>query len=127
MREKTTRRRTARVGVTASAAPEELFWKLAAALRKRDRRIVEGTIMNGRCLRVGDEFLALVDYKGSGLVVKLPLDRVTDLIDSGIGQPFAPAGRVFKEWVSIREPNRKLWAQLLREGVAFVAKAAVER
>jgi len=34
--------------------------------------IVESTIMNGRCLRVGKEFLALVDYKGSGLVVKLP-------------------------------------------------------
>ena len=127
MRAKSTRRRTTRGGVTASAAPEELFWKLAVELRKRDRRIVEGTIMNGRCLRVGDEFLALVDYKGSGLVVKLPLDRVTDLIDSGIGQPFAPAGRVFKEWVSIPEPNRKLWAQLLREGAAFVARAAVER
>jgi hypothetical protein len=27
-----------------------------------DARVVEGTIMNGRCLRVGEEFLALVDY-----------------------------------------------------------------
>ena len=26
--------------------------------------VVEGTIMNGRCLRVGKECLALVDYKG---------------------------------------------------------------
>jgi hypothetical protein len=67
MRAKTTRHRTTRGGVTASAAPEELFWKLAAELRKRDRRIVEGTIMN------------------------------------------------------------KLWAQVLREGVAFVPKAVVER
>jgi hypothetical protein len=50
---------------------EELFWKLAAELQAEDARIVEGTIMSGRCLRVG-KFLALVDFKGSGLVVKLP-------------------------------------------------------
>ena len=40
---------------------EELFWRLAAELQAGDSRIVEGTIMNGRCLRVGKEFLALVD------------------------------------------------------------------
>lgn len=48
---------------------EELFWELAAQLHGEDTRVVEGTIMNSRCLRVGKEFLALVDYKGSGLVV----------------------------------------------------------
>ena len=40
---------------------EELFWRLAAELQAEDSRIAEGTIMNGRCLRVGKEFLALVD------------------------------------------------------------------
>ena len=75
---------------------EELFWRLAAELQAEDSRIAEGTIMNGRCLRVGKEFLALVDYKGSGLVVKLPKARVAELIESGAGQPFAPAGRVFR-------------------------------
>ncbi len=40
--------------------PEDLFWKLAAELQADDPRIVEGTIMNGRCLRVGKEFLALL-------------------------------------------------------------------
>ena len=52
-------------------AAEKLFWELAAELQKKDSRIAPGTIMNGRCLRVGKEFLALVDFKGSGLVVKL--------------------------------------------------------
>ena len=56
----------------AQVTVEELFWRLAAEMQADDPRIVEGTIMNGRCLRVGKEFLALVDYKGSGLVVKLP-------------------------------------------------------
>jgi hypothetical protein len=102
-------------------AAEKLFWELADELKKQDERIVESTIMNGRCLRVGAEFLALVDFKGSGLVVKLPRARVEELIASGVGRPFAPAGRVFKEWLSVPEPNRRRWRALLREGVAFVA------
>src|SRR5262245_10603072 len=103
-----------------TSSPETLFWQLAAELQKRDPRITEGTIMNGRCLRVGKEFLALVDYKGSGLVVKLPRERVAELIDAGVGKPFAPAGKVFKEWLSVPSLDRALWRKLLREGLAFV-------
>ena len=99
---------------------EALFWDLAGELQAEDPRVVEGTIMNGRCLRVGKEFLALVDYKGSGLVVKLPRSRVAALIEKGVGQPFAPAGKVFKEWLSVPEPDRDRWRTLLREGIAFV-------
>jgi hypothetical protein len=102
------------------SAAEKLFWELAAELQKNDTRVVEGTIMNGRCLRVGKEFLALVDYKGSGLVVKLPKTRVEQLIASGVGQPFAPAGRVFKEWLSVPKRDRRLWQSLPLEGVTFV-------
>lgn len=103
-----------------TSSPETLFWQLAADLQKRDPRIAEGTIMNGRCLRVGKEFLALVDYKGSGLVVKLPRERVAELIESGVGKPFAPGGKVFKEWLSVPSPDRALWRKLLIEGIAFV-------
>lgn len=102
------------------ADPQELFWELADELQAEDERVVEGTIMQSRCLRVGDEFLALVDYKGSGLVVKLPRERVSELIESGKGQSFAPAKRVFKEWLSVPKPDRRLWRTLLREGIAFV-------
>ena len=101
-------------------SPEELFWQLATELQKEDPRIVEGTIMNGRCIRVQKEFLALVDYKGSELVVKLPKVRVAELIASEVGQPFAPAGRIFKEWLSVPEPDRERWLALLREGIEFV-------
>jgi hypothetical protein len=101
---------------------DELFWQLAEELQRNDPRVNEGTIMNGRCLRVGKEFLALVDYKGSGLVVKLPKARVAELIASKVGKPFGPAGKVFKEWLSVPEPDRKRWLELLHEGVRFVAK-----
>lgn len=99
---------------------EKLFWDLAGELRSHDESVVEGTIMQRRCLRVGTEFLALVDYKGSGLVVKLPRARVQDLVDRGVGRAFAPAGRVFREWVSVPTVDRRLWLSLLKEGVEFV-------
>jgi hypothetical protein len=103
---------------------EDLFWDLAAELQANDKRVVEGTIMNGRCLRVGTEFLALVDYKRSGLVVKLPSKRVAELIGEGKGKPFAPAGRIFREWLSVPKPDRRIWRALLAEGIAFVGKKA---
>ena len=102
-------------------ADNELFWDLVSEVQEEDSRVVEGTIMGGPCVRVDSEFLALVDYKGSGLVVKLPRHRVDELVASGTGQPFGPAGRVFKEWVSIPVRDRALWRQLLREGIDFVS------
>jgi hypothetical protein len=101
---------------------EALFWELAGELQDEDRRVVEGTIMSGRCLRVGKEFLALADFKGSGLVVKLSRERVAELVASGVGQPFAPAGRVFAEWVAIPKLDRRRWRALLREGVALAKR-----
>lgn len=102
---------------------EQMFWELIEELQLEDPRVDEGTIMGGRCARVAGEFLGLVDFKGSGLVVKLPKARVQELIDQGVGQPFAPAGKIFKEWVSIPRRDRRRWRSLLREGVAFVAPA----
>ena len=100
---------------------EGVFWELIEELQLEDARVEEGTIMNGRCARIAGEFLGLVDYKGSGMVVKLPRARVDDLIEQGVGRPFAPAGKVFREWVSIPDRGRRRWRALLRESVAFVA------
>lgn len=100
---------------------ESLFWELIDELQLDDPRVEEGTIMNGRCARVAGEFLGLVDHKGSGLVVKLPRERVDELIAQGVGQPFAPATKVFREWVSVPKRDRRRWRALLREGVEFVA------
>ncbi len=100
--------------------PRELFWELAAELHGEDTRVVEGTIMGGKCLRVDKEFLALVDYKNSGLGVKLPKERVTDLVDSCVGMPFGPAGKIFKEWICVPNMDREVWRDLLVEGIEFV-------
>ena len=99
---------------------ESLFWDLIDELREHDDRIEEGTIMGGRCARVAGEFLGLVDYKNSGMVVKLPRSRVDELIAQGIGEPFAPAGKVFREWVAVTKPDRRRWSKLLVEAIGFV-------
>ena len=100
---------------------ESLFWRVVQHLQAQDDRVVEGTIMGGRCVRVGKEFLAMPHHKGPGMVVKLPRERVQELIDAGAGQSFAPAGKVFREWVLVVEEDETQWLSLLQEGVRFVA------
>ena len=99
----------------------ELFWELIDELRFEDPRVEEGTIMGGRCARVAGEFLGLVDFKGSGMVIKLPRRRVDELIADGVGRPFAPAGKVLREWVALPNPDKAQWAAMLREAKEFVA------
>lgn len=99
-----------------------LFWQLAAELQAENAEVVEGTIMKGRCLRVRGEFVALVDYKDAGLVVKLSRGRVDELIAGGEGLPFGPAGKVFREWISLPEADRGRWLAVLREAVAHASR-----
>ncbi len=60
-------------------------------------------------------------HKGQGIVVKLPRQRVDELIAAGEGQSFAPAGKVFKEWVLVEAHDEDGWRNLLRESIGFVA------
>lgn len=84
-----------------------------------DPAVGRATMMGYPCLRLAGKFLASYDEKADSLVVKLPRERVTELVESGAGDPFAPAGRVFREWVSIPTVDRKLWRALLAEAVDF--------
>ena len=47
--------------------------------------------------------------------MKLPAERVAHLVAAGQGEPFAPAGRVFREWVAAPRPDRRRWRALLAE------------
>ena len=99
---------------------EDVFWDVATELMAEDDRVVEGTIMSSRCLRVGKEFLAMPHHTADGMVVKLPADRVSEVIEAGEGESFAPAGKVFREWLAVTEVDEDRWRALLREGLAFV-------
>jgi hypothetical protein len=87
-----------------------------------DPAIGRATMMGYPCVRLAGRFLASYDDKAGSLVVKVPHDRVAELVENGSGDPFAPAGRVFREWVSIPTVDYTLWHTLLAEAVDFARK-----
>jgi hypothetical protein len=88
-----------------------------------DPAIGRATMMGYPCMRLAGRFLASYDDRACCLVVKLPRDRVCELVENGDGDPFAPAGKVFREWLSIPTIDRGLWRMLLAEAVDFARKS----
>jgi hypothetical protein len=96
------------------------FERLAEALLRRPD-VSRGTMMGFPCLRASGGFFACVHHEGDSLIVKLPARRVADEVDIGQGEPFAPAGRVFREWLLIPLEHSRRWKGLLEEAYAFVS------
>ncbi len=103
----------------------ERFWELAEP-HLATGRLVEGTMMGHQCLRSARTagFVATVTRATGNVVVKLPRDRVAQLIEDGVGTPFAPAGKVFREWVELPAVDDATWESLLDEAIEFVDGAA---
>ncbi|MGI9607621.1 MAG: hypothetical protein ACR2P0_15945 [Acidimicrobiales bacterium] len=107
--------------MTASPDVDDaLFWDLAEPLMASGTA-EEGELMRSRCLRVNGDFLAMPEYRTGDLVVKLPAERVSALIADGTGLAFAPAKKVFKEWVQVPGRDEALWKTLLDEGLEFAS------
>jgi len=104
--------------MSTDAVADTMFWDLAAPLLARDDT-EEGRIMSSRCLRRNGDFVAMVARTGQ-LVVKLPAERVSELIGQGVGESFAPAGKVFKEWLAVAGQDEPTWEQLLVESHTWI-------
>jgi hypothetical protein len=94
------------------------FWDLAEPLLAQPGTSI-GTLMKFPCLRVEGNFFATCDHRTGDLIVKLPRHRVTQLVEAGEAQPFAPAGRTFKEWATIPDRDEGTWRALLAEARAY--------
>ena len=98
---------------------EDTFWDLAEPLLGRID-VTRSTMMGFPCLRIRGQFFASTDRGTGALLVKLPEARVDELVDAGRAEPFAPAGRRFREWASIPYERSRTWKRLLDEALDFV-------
>lgn len=103
-----------------AAAGEERFWDLTEPLLARPE-VTRSTMMGLPCVRVNGQFFASTDARTGDLLVKLPADRVVELVAAGRAHPFAPAGRTFREWAAVPYERRRAWKGLLAEALDFVA------
>jgi hypothetical protein len=84
--------------------------------------VSEGKMFGMDCMKAGGKVFA-GRWDEDRLVVKLPRERVEELLASGDGEPFEPmAGRAMKEWVVVAAPEQA-WPALAEEARRFVAGA----
>jgi hypothetical protein len=104
-------------------AEHDRFWSVADEFILTGQ-VEEGTMMGHHCLRSteGGGFVATFERSSGDLVVKLPKGRVEELVGADEGLPFAPAGKVFSEWVAIPSYDPTHWAELISESIGFVSK-----
>ncbi len=105
----------------SESGPDSFFWEVAHSELALPE-VSKGTMMGFPCLRVNGNFYASAERQSGDLIVKLPAERVENLIDDGTGQAFAPNGRRFREWVSVVGRDDDLWKTLLVEAREFVTK-----
>ena len=85
-----------------------------------------GSGFGSSALKVHNKIFAML-FSGK-FVVKLPRQRVDQLVDAGDGQRFDPGqGRQMKEWLSIDSAADLDWLSLAREAQTFVASQPSER
>lgn len=108
---------SAAVGAAAEV-DDSLFWELAEPLMANGAE--RSTMMGHPCLRIDGDFFASMERRTGDLIVKLPAARVDELIEAGTAEPFAPAGRRFKEWALIPDRDEKRWESLLHDAMTFV-------
>ena len=107
----------------AETEKSKLFWSLADPMLASGE-VEKGTMMGFPCLRISGKFFATLERSTDDLIVKLPKDRVTELIDGGEALPFAPNGRTFKEWALINTSDEAKWQAYLDEAMIFVEGSA---
>jgi TfoX/Sxy family transcriptional regulator of competence genes len=105
------------------SAPHEDFADIVHALASTDGVSV-GSGRRGfgsDALQADGRIFAMA--RRGGLVLKLPSERVAELVASGDGEPFDTGkGRPMKEWVVVSPQAGTRWLELAREALAFVTR-----
>ena len=98
----------------------EQIWSPIAKAQLATRGVTAGTgFGKTEGLRISGKIFAML--VGDELVVKLPKERVDELVDAGVAKRFdAGKGRPMKEWASIAPSASRRWRALVEEARAFV-------
>lgn len=98
----------------------EIDARFAPVVRAFDgiRGVTAGKLFASYGLKVNGKIFAMF---GKGrLVVKLPKERVDEMVSAGKAKRFDPGhGRVMKEWVAFQSEEAQ-WVELAREAYRFV-------
>ena len=113
--------RKARVTTTRRAkpsAPQPGFARVVRAFTSDERVTFGGQGFGSRALKLDGRIFAMLSRTGS-FVVKLPRQRVAELVELGKGHHFDPVrGRPMREWLAV-EGQPDSWLKLAREAYAF--------
>jgi hypothetical protein len=109
-----------------SLAAEEGFAVIVKALgdkpgvRRPDEPSASAHRFGASALRVHGRIFAMIT--SGRLVLKLPAQRVAELVGSGDGSRFdAGRGQQMKEWISLEPTQQAGWLALASEALEFVA------
>ncbi len=113
--------------VVAGEPTDRRFAELVAVLADGDRVVVgEGRGFGAGALTVAGRIFAIP--RDGGLVVKLPAERVAELVADGGATTFdAGKGRPMREWAVLAESSGGRWQSLAEESLAFVARSGKRR
>ncbi|HEX6490590.1 MAG TPA: hypothetical protein VF002_04350 [Gaiellaceae bacterium] len=102
---------------------EAIFDEVARELAAEHPDLERDRIMHSKGIKTRGKFCAFT--RRGELVVKLPSERVAELIAGGEGSPFdSGRGRPLKAWVSLRPADAGTCARYVLEARDFVAALA---
>jgi hypothetical protein len=85
----------------------------------QQQNVEESTMMGSPCLRYKGDFVAMMFDKAESLIVKLPAERVNELVTNGEGNEFNFTKKRFKEWVLIPLQFEQYFESYIEEALAF--------
>ena len=102
------------------ARTPEQRWRAIADVELGTAGVTGGTgFGRSEGLRIDRKIYAML--VNGELVVKLPKDRVDELVGGDVGHRFEPGtGRVMKEWLSVPTAASRRWSALVEEAKVFV-------
>jgi hypothetical protein len=99
-----------------------IYQGLAHRLQDVDPRVLPTTADGISGLAIQGTFFLGFDPGDGSLVVRLPQQRISSLVDAGVGHKVETGGRVADDRVGIDDPVR--WDGFAEEALAFVGHTA---